>query len=360
MTTTVVTGGQFGGEAKGKVTAYLARMLDAKAVVRPGGPNAGHTVVIKGVKFKMRQVPVGFVNPNAELMFAAGSVIDPTVLLPELDYLEDHGYPVRDRLLIDKKTVVMDDSHKAGEKSLREAISSTASGTGLVTAERVLRRPDLKFAGRVPELQEYTGDVALALNRYNSSGEEVMVEGTQGFLLSLYHAPGYPFLTSRDTTASSFCGECGIPPTAVKRVVVCFRTFPIRVGNAAESGSGPLPNEITWEQMLKDGGHKHDIERDQKLTTVTKTLRRIARFDISEAKRACYINGATSIAVSMLDYLHCGDEGVTRYDKLSLEAREFVSNLENETSLKASYLSTGAELDETIVWEEDFDLPEAI
>ncbi len=356
MTTTCVVGGQFGGEAKGKVSAYLSRMLDAKAVVRPGGPNAGHTVNIKGHKFKMRQVPCGFVNPNAQLMLAAGSVIDPSVLLPEIQFLEDNGYSIQDRLTIDKNAVVMDESHKAGEKELRNRISSTASGTGLVTAERVLRRPDLKFARNHPDLTQFAGDVALEIGRLNDSGDEVIVEGTQGFLLSLYHAPGYPFLTSRDTTASSFLGECGIPPQFCKRVVVCFRTFPIRVGNAGPEGSGPLPFEISWDYMRKLGGHNHEIEMDQKLTTVTKTLRRIGMFDMSEAIRACSVNGATNLAVSMLDYLNCKDEGVTDYGKLSIDSRVFIETLEKETGIKASYLSTGADLDDTIIWEEDFDL----
>lgn len=331
-------------------------MLNAKAVVRPGGPNAGHTVNLKGKKFKMRQVPCGFVNPNAELMLAAGSVIDPSVLLPEIDFLEDSGYSIQNRLTIDRNAVVMDESHKSGEKELRNRISSTASGTGLVTAERVLRRPDLKFARNHPDLVGYVGDVAMALARLNDSGEEVIVEGTQGYSLSLYHAPGYPFLTSRDTTTSSFLGECGIPPQFCKRVVVCFRTFPIRVGNAGPEGSGPFPFEISWEEMVKIGGHKHEIEMDQKLTTVTKTLRRIGMFNMVEAVRACTINGATNLAISMLDYLQCGDEGVTDYNKLSLESQGFIEALEKETGIKVSYLSTGADIDETIVWEEDFDL----
>ena len=243
MPVTVVVGGQYGSEGKGKTVAYLARKDDVSAVVRCGGPNAGHSFEWKGTRYTFRQIPAGVIDPRTLLFLAPGSVVNPDVLLEEVErYNVERG-----RVRIDPCSAVVTDEEISAEKylKLRERIGSTLSGTGAATAKKVLRHEGLRLARDVRELEDLLSNVAFELNELLSQGKRVIVEGTQGFGLSLYHGGHYPYATSRDISASGVLSEAGISPLHVDEVIMVIRTFPIRVAG----DSGPLPNEISWGML---------------------------------------------------------------------------------------------------------------
>jgi adenylosuccinate synthase len=135
----VVVGGQYGSEAKGAVTARLAADSASPLVVRVGGPNAGHTVVDRGREWKLRHVPVGFVNPRAMLALAAGSEINAEVLYSEINALEDAGYEIANRLHVDPQATLLENSHIEQEEgsTLNKRLGSTAKGVGAARSDRV-------------------------------------------------------------------------------------------------------------------------------------------------------------------------------------------------------------------------------
>ena len=340
MPVTVVVGGQYGSEGKGKLVSHLAcSSRDAVAVVRCGGPNAGHTAVASGVTLQLRQLPCGVVDARASLYMAAGMVIDLPVLLDEI--ARCHVTP--DRLVIDRNACVITDVDRSNEVtgSLRDRIGSTLSGTGSATARKVLRDPDLPIARDVAELKPYIGDVAELINAHLDAGTEVVVEGTQGYGLSLHHSDFYPFATSRDTTAAAFLSEAGLSPLTVREIYMVLRTYPIRVAG----NSGPLPGEITWAKLSENARYPHAVAE---YTTVTKKLRRVAHFDWDMAKKAVRANRPTGIALHGADYLDYGDYGKTDWSSLSRTTREFVRSLEDMLEVPVSFVFTGPSAEQII------------
>ncbi len=182
--------------------------------------------------------------------------------------------------------------------------------------------------------------VSTEVNAALDVGKKVLIEGTQGFGLSLYHSENYPRSTSRDTTASGFLSEVGISPRMVTEIVVVLRTFPIRV---AGQQAGPLREEITWEQLRAESGYPHVIEER---TTVTNKLRRVARFDWELGRTAIAINRPTRVAINGLDYLDYRNRGVVDFDSLTDVAKVFVERLKTSYSCDVSYLGTGPQLDQ--------------
>ncbi len=336
MPVTVVVGGQYGSEGKGKVVAYLAKKDDVAAVVRCGGPNAGHSFEWMGTKYSLRQIPSGLINPKTMLYLSPGSVVNPTVLLEEIDKYKVGGGRIR----IDPFAAIVTDEEISLEKhlKLRERIGSTLSGTGAATARKVLRHEGVRLATDARELQEYLTDVALELNELLSQGKRVMVEGTQGFGLSLYHGGHYPYATSRDTSASGFLSEAGISPLHVDQIIMVIRTFPIRVGG----DSGPLRNETSWEEITRSSGYPHPVAE---YGVVSGRLRRVGTFDIKQIQRAAIVNRPTALALSGLDYVDYLNFGKTSQDELTPASREFLSPLEKELPVRIALIGTGPDLD---------------
>jgi adenylosuccinate synthase len=202
MGCTIVVGGQYGSEGKGKVVALYAAGFREPWVVRCGGPNSGHTVDIRGRKLALRQVPAGAVHDNALLLLSAGCVIDEQLLLQEVEELD----LVRDRIVVDPRAVLVTPSDRTLEQDAVQRIASTASGTGAALIRRMARRGDAALAADSEVLRGRVRvePIAPLIHERLEEGGEVIVEGTQGFGLSLLHGPHYPFVTSRDTTASGF------------------------------------------------------------------------------------------------------------------------------------------------------------
>src|ERR1019366_4031010 len=193
MPATIVVGGQYGSEGKGKVVALLANRLDSPWLVRCGGPNSGHTVTIDGKDVVLRQVPSCTEPRKATFCLAAGCVIDEAVLLRELDMLQLE----REQIILDPRAVIVTDQDSEAERRELKDIASTCSGTGAALVRRMSRRAEVALAKDSVALAARCRieTVAPLLHHALDEGGDVVVEGTQGFPLSLLHGPDYPFVT---------------------------------------------------------------------------------------------------------------------------------------------------------------------
>lgn len=332
MPVTIVVGGQYGSEGKGKVVALLADRSESPWLVRCGGPNSGHTVTIAGREIVLRQVPSCATPSRATFCVGAGAVIDEAVLLFELDLLGVE----QERIVIDPRAVIVTPQDRDIERKTLGSIASTLSGTGAALIRRMFREEGTLLASDSEPLRRRcrVETVAPLLHRALDCGRHVIVEGTQGFALSLLHGSTYPFVTSRDTTAAGFAMEVGLSPRLVDKIVMVVRTFPIRVGGT----SGPLANEISWEDVAALSGAPKVIPE---FTSVTHRLRRVARFDMSAVSLAVAYNRPTSLAVMGLDRLDYANAGVKEAGQLTHGARRFLSELESATEVTVEFAGTG-------------------
>lgn len=329
MTTTVVVGGFFGDEGKGKIISYLAMKDNPKIIVRGGaGPNAGHTIRDGDKTYKVRMLPSGFLNKNAKVLIGPGVVINPSVLLKEI-----HDFDASGRAFIDKHCGIIEESHltRDSKGDLKEKIGSTGSGTGPANADRAMRV--LKLAKDFDSLSSLIVDVADEINSAISLNQNVLVEGTQGTFLSLWHGT-YPFVTSKDVTASGICADVGLGPKKVDEVIVVFKSYVTRVG------TGPLAKELTLEEAESKGWSEFG--------TVTGRQRRAADFDFDLARRAIMLNSATQISITKLDVLFPECTGKTSFDELSQDAQSFIKNIENKLHTPVTIIGTGPAINEII------------
>jgi adenylosuccinate synthase len=326
----VVAGGQWGDEGKGKIIAYLALHDKPKIVARAGvGPNAGHTVFYDGKKFGLRQVPCGFVYGKARLLIGPGVLVNPTVLIEEIGVTG-----VEDRIGVDQRCTVIEPQHIEQDKTsdhLKDKIGTTGTGCGPANVARVSRTA--KLAEEVPALKRFLADVPKEVNDSIDRGNLVLIEGSQGFALSLIHGT-YPYVTSKDTTASTLAADVGVGPTKVDHVMLVFKAYVSRVG------AGPFPTEISQEKAEEMG----IVE----FGTVTGRRRRIGTFDFDLAKRSAMINGATQLAITCLDRLFKGASRVKNWKELPDEAKKFVKKIEDEVGVPVTIISTGSELQDVI------------
>ena len=329
MTSTVVVGGFFGDEGKGKIISYLAIKDNPKVIVRGGaGPNAGHTIRDGDKVYKVRMLPSGFLNKTAKVMIGPGVVVNPDILTKEIQDFDASG-----RSFIDKQCGIINETHLARDSKgeLKEKIGSTGSGTGPANADRALRV--LKLAKDIDSLSSVIADVPMEVNSAISANENVLIEGTQGTFLSLWHGT-YPFVTSKDVTASGICADVGIGPTRIDDVIVVFKSYVTRVG------TGPLDKELSLEDAEKKGWSEFG--------TVTGRQRRAADFDFDLARRAIMLNGATQISITKLDVIFSDCAGKTSFDELSDDAKTFIKNIENELNTPVTIIGTGPRVDDVI------------
>jgi adenylosuccinate synthase len=326
---TVVVDGFFGDGGKGKIVSYLVVADDVAVCARGGvGPNAGHTVVKDGVTYKLRMVPCGFVNPDTRLLIGPGVVVNPEVVLKEVEELGIHG-----RFGIDPQCAIIEPKHIEADRRghLKEKIGTTGTGTGPCNADRALRVA--KMAKEIPEFEGFISDVPAELNDALDSGANVILEGTQGTYISLYHGT-YPYVTSNDVCASAICSDVGVGPTRVDEVVLVFKAYVTRVG------AGYLAGEISAEEAKKRGWDEYG--------TVTGRQRRAAPFNFDLAKRAAMLNGATQLAVTKLDILYPDCKGTNKYSDLNPEAVAFIEKIEEEIGLPVTLIGTGPGVKEVI------------
>jgi len=320
---TVVVGGFFGDEGKGKLTAYLA-LRDRPAIVARGGvgPNAGHTVQVQGKTYSLRMIPSGFVSKESRLLIGPGVLVNPSVLLKEIELTE-----TRDRIGIDRQCAIIEQRHideESRSEHLVKKIGVTKSGVGACNADRVFR--SAKLAKDIPELSGLLADVSEEINKALDERRHVLLEGSQGTFLSLFHGT-YPFCTSKDVCASAICSDVGIGPTEIDDVIVVFKAFVTRVGE------GPLEGQLSEEETRKRGW--------QEFGTVTGRLRRAAPFNFELAKRAVHLNGATQAAITKLDVVFPEAVGMKKFEQLSPKARDFVNEIEKTIGVPVTLIGTG-------------------
>ena len=329
MTSTVVVGGFFGDEGKGKIISYLAIKDNPTVIVRGGaGPNAGHTIRDGDKVYKVRMLPSGFLNKNAKVMIGPGVVVNPEVLLKEISDFGAAG-----RSFVDKQCGIIEQKHLTADSKgeLKEKIGSTGSGTGPANADRAMRI--LKMAKDEETLASMIVDVPAEVNAAIASNQNVLVEGTQGTFLSLWHGT-YPFVTSKDVTASGICADIGLGPKNVDEVIVVFKSYVTRVG------TGPLANELSLEEAKNKGWSEFG--------TVTGRQRRAADFDFDLARRAIMLNSATQISITKLDVLFPECAGKTSYDEISEDAKSFIKNIEDKLNTPVTIIGTGPAINDVI------------
>jgi adenylosuccinate synthase len=268
------------------------------------------------------------VNQQTRLLIGPGVVANPEIVIKEVKELG-----IEDRFGIDPQCAIIEPKHIEADRKghLKEIIGTTGTGTGPCNADRALRVA--KMAKDIPELKEYLSDVSTEINEALDSGANVLLEGTQGTYISLYHGT-YPFVTSNDVCASAICSDVGVGPTKVDEVVLVFKAYVTRVGE------GYLAGEISHEEAKKRGWDEYG--------TVTGRQRRAAPFNFELARRAVMLNGATQIALTKLDILFPDCKGASDYDSLKEDAVAFVENVEKELGLPVTFIGTGPGVREII------------
>ena len=267
----VLVGGQWGSEGKGNLAFFLAPEYDL--LVRVGAPNAGHKVRTRdGLVYTHRQLPSGTLATDSQLLLGPGAVIDARILLREIaDCRVSVG-----RLSVDPNALIIEEADVERETGLKHAIGSTGTGGGAALARRIEQRGSsggVRTAGDVRELSPYIRECRAVLEEVGARGGRIFIEGTQGTGLSILHG-SFPHVTSRDTTVGTLLAEVGVPPQLLRKVIVAFRSYPIRVGGQ----SGPMGCEITWDTVARRSGLQADLMKETERGSVSGNPRRVAEF----------------------------------------------------------------------------------
>ncbi len=340
----VLVGGQYGSEGKGHVAAYLSRDYDV--LVRVGGPNAGHTVSSDSGVYTYHQLPSGARDCDAKLLLGPGMTINVERLLQEIKECQ----VTPERLFIDPQAMIIEAEDLEQEKELVAKIASTGQGGGAAAARRILgRKPGVvRLARNVPELEPYVGKTPLyygsttrQLELAYRKSQSILLEGTQGSGLSIYHGL-YPHVTSRDTNVAGCLAEAGISPSRVRRILMVIRPTPIRVGNPdSEQGtSGLLKHEVTFEEVANSAKlDPAEVTRLEK-TSTTKRDRRVGWFEWEQFRHACALNAPTDIVLTFADYIDASNQRARRFEQLTEDTIKFIEEIERLAQAPVSLINT--------------------
>jgi len=332
MSNVVIVGAQWGDEGKGKVVDLFTSWADV--VVRyQGGANAGHTLVVGGVKTVLHLVPSGILHPGKKCIIGNGVVVDPEALLEEIDLLRSRGLLADPtQLVVSENAHVILPYHKridAGREK-QKAIGTTGRGIGPCYEDKVARRgirvrdvlkphalrakleerlteanvqikalggemcelePLVQWAVQLGErMRPYVGDASEVLSHEVAKGRAVLFEGAQGTLLDIDHGT-YPYVTSSNTVAGNAAVGAGLGPTAIHSVIGITKAYTTRVGN------GPLPTELTdatGERLRRVGAE---------FGATTGRPRRCGWLDALVLRYAARVNGLSGLAMTKLDVL---------------------------------------------------------
>lgn len=338
----VVVGTQWGDEGKGKLVDWLTESV--QGVVRfQGGHNAGHTLVINGVKTALHLIPSGIMRPNVICYIGNGVVLSASKLLEEIKGLEAAGVEVRSRLRISEACPLILPIHSALDMAREAAkeraglakIGTTGRGIGPAyedkVARRALRVQDLQYPTRFAEklreilslhnhilttylqqapldfdsiyqeamlqaknLLPMMADVSRELNQAHAQGKNLLFEGAQGTLLDIDHGT-YPFVTSSNCVAGNAASGSGVGPNMLHYVLGITKAYCTRVGG------GPFPTELEWDQEGTVGHHLATVGAEK--GTTTGRSRRCGWFDAALLKRSAQVNGLTGLCITKLDVL---------------------------------------------------------
>ncbi len=428
MKNVVVVGSQWGDEGKGKIVDWLSS--EADVVIRfQGGHNAGHTLVIDGITYKLRLLPSGIVRKNKVSIIGNGVVIDPWALLDEIDEMKFKGVEISQKnLVISEAANLILPFHKEMDEIREDAaggskIGTTRRGIGPAYEDKVGRRSirvmDLvseenldnrletvlthhnairKGLGKnlyqkeelkknllkiAPQILKYSQPVWKKIDEYKRKGKKILFEGAQGILLDVDHGT-YPFVTSSNTVASSAATGSGCGPNSISYVLGITKAYTTRVGE------GPFPTEL-----LDETGDQLGL-RGKEFGTVTSRKRRCGWFDGVLVRQTIKISGIDGIALTKLDVLDELDEikiciayklngkeidylpaavddqlkvkpiyktfkgwksstkGIKDINKLPLNAKNYILELEKFIETKISAISTSPERNDTILIEDPF------
>jgi adenylosuccinate synthase len=401
----IVQGAQWGSEGKGMVAAALCERRKVKFAVRTGTVNAGHTVYHKGVAYKMQQLPTGWTS-GCTLVLGPGAYIHPDILGAEIDAITKAGYSWNVYVLVDHRAGLHLPEHTDRAKLSNRHYKIGATGKGC--SEAIVDRIKLRGNGGMlfkdwvsaqwqqPWMSQIVFvDTAAILNRAYDAGEQILLEGTQGTLLDLYLGP-YPYTTHKQCTASQWVTEAGLSPGLDYEIVLCARTYPIRVAG----NSGPMANEISWptlareindkltaagyDTLVKDDAIACFVEQYNKLgeypyvtpeveasernrdtwqrlpqpvqlelaklfefTTVTKKLRRVARLNVEDLKYSVMLNRPNYMCLTFLNYqfpeLWGMKNGLPHTGNSGFEASLYMGHLSNEIGCPILACTTGPE-----------------
>lgn len=338
----VVVGGQYGSEGKGAVSAFLGRqMFGPDIAIRVAGPNAGHTVIdpTTGKEWKLRAVPVAAVTSQCKLQIAAGSEVDPVVLLDEVGQLDEAGYHVSSRLRVDPAATWLRQRHQATEQNLglSTRIGSTGKGIGAARADRIMRVAD-RIVG-CNQVDHLLGDwtsthVYNHHHRLGSEANTILIEGTQGYGLGL-HTAHYPQVTSSDCRAIDFLAMAGISPWDPAfggwqpEVYVVARAYPIRVAG----NSGWMAEETTWQDLGLPDEH----------TTVTNKVRRVGHWDPDLVRSAVAANGGFNarLVLTMVDQVFPQIRDNTDTETWPSEVFDWLGQRANDAGVPVAMIGVG-------------------
>jgi adenylosuccinate synthase len=338
----VLVGGQFGSEGKGQIAAYIAP--EYECLVRVGGPNAGHKVFEDLSPDTFHILPSGTRrSPNSKIILGPATIISLEVLLHEIQVFDIQP----DRLVIDCGCTIITEADKKLESQL-DQIGSTKQGVGAATSNNLLLNRlkgtlDHK-AINCAKLKQYIGSAREEFEKLYCRNAKILLEGTQGSLLSLHHGI-YPYVTSRDTSTSGCLSDAGISPRRVRKIVMVTRTYPIRVQNPEGGTSGPFSRsdfdyEISYEELAsKSKIPINDLLGTEK-TSTTHKQRRIANFNWAIFREACELNSPTVIALTFSDYINSENRKSRRYDQLSKDTTKLIDEIERCAGVPVSLIST--------------------
>tara|TARA_Y100001970_G_C14198835_1_gene839841 strand:- start:830 stop:2116 length:1287 start_codon:yes stop_codon:yes gene_type:complete len=428
MKNVVVVGSQWGDEGKGKIVDWLSS--EADVVIRfQGGHNAGHTLVIDGVTYKLRLLPSGIVRKNKISIIGNGVVVDPWALLDEIEEIKSKGVNVdENNLILSESANLILPFHKEMDEIREDAagkakIGTTRRGIGPAYEDKIGRRSirvmDLiseinldhrletvlihhnairKGLGKkifekdklkkdllkiAPKILKFSQPVWKKIDEFKSKGKKILFEGAQGILLDIDHGT-YPFVTSSNTVASSAATGTGCGLNTINYVLGITKAYTTRVGE------GPFPTE------LKDKIGELLGKRGKEFGTVTSRKRRCGWFDGVLVRQTIKISGINGIALTKLDVLDELDEikmcigyklknkeidylpaavndqlevkpiyrafkgwksstkGIKEFDKLPVNAKFYIKELEKFIEAKVSSISTSPEREDTILIENPF------
>ncbi len=341
MPGSVIVGTQWGDEGKGRFTDYLAK--EATLCVRyQGGHNAGHTIVVDGEVFKLQLVPSGVLYPWVTPVIGNGVVVDPQVLITELDMLEAKGVDTRPLRLSGNAHLIMpyhQELDRAYERKLgKNKLGTTKRGIGPTYADKALRvglrvqdlfdekifRAKLELAlgeknpllsrvynrlpmdpkmiadqylALVPRLAPHIDDTVHIVHEALDAGHWVLFEGAQATYLDLDHGT-YPYVTSSNPIAGGVCAGAGVGPRDIERIVGVVKAYTTRVG------AGPFPAELFFGDPVADTL----VDRGHEYGTNTGRRRRPGWLDLVMVKHAARLNTCTELAITKLDVLSPFDE----------------------------------------------------